>query len=342
MEKVRVAVIGCGSIARHRHVPEYAANPNVELVAFVDPVVERAQAFTQQYGGKAYEDYQTLLRSESLDAVSVCTPNAYHAEIAIAAAKAGCHVLCEKPMAISVDEANEMIQAAKEANVFLMIGYNQRLMPAHQKGKEVLEQGRLGKVISFRTTFGHAGPESWSVDGKDSWFFQKDKAYLGASGDLGVHKIDLLRWLLGEEITEVVAFVDTLAKEATTVDDNLVSIVRTQSGAMGTLTASWSYQPKEDNSTILYCTRGTMKLNSDPAHPVVVEYTDGTVEEYQVGETATNEHQTSSGVIDEFVNSILTGQAPVISGDEGLKSLQVVLAMLESAKSKNVIAFRHE
>lgn len=341
MNKVRVAVIGCGSIAKYRHIPEYVANENVELVAFCDVVIERAEAYAQKYGGKAYTDYREVFQNKDIDAVSVCLPNVLHAPVSIAAANAGLHVLCEKPMAVSEEEAESMIQAAKDAVVFLMIGHNQRLMPSHQKGKEILKRGYLGKVLTFQTAFGHPGPENWSIDGAGSWFFQKDSAFIGAMGDLGVHKTDLIRWLLDDEITEVGAFVETLHKQNTDVDDNAVCIVRTKKGIVGTLVASWTYQPKEDNSTILYCEKGIMRLNADPVHQVIVQLTNGTVEKYEVGAVATNEKQVGSGVIDMFITSILTNTPPDISGEEGYKSLKVVLSMLESASEKTIVTLQN-
>jgi len=339
MTKVKVAVIGCGSIARHRHIPEYAAHPEVELTAFCDRVPERAEVFAQQYGGKAYADYRELLADAEVDAVSVCTANVYHAPIAIAAAQAGKHVLCEKPMATSQAEAEQMIAAAREHGVVLMIGHNQRLMPPHRKAKEILQQGRLGRVLSFRTAFGHGGPEHWSVEGKGGWFFRKEQAFIGAMGDLGIHKIDLIRWLLDDEIVEVGAFVDTLHKQETDVDDNAVCILRTAGGVIGTMMASWTHHPGEDNSTILYCERGILRIGTDPAEQVVVELIDGSRETYTVGAIATNEvgGQTNSGVIDAFIESIQTGKPPAIPGEEGLKSLRVVLAALQSAESKSIV-----
>lgn len=337
MKKVRVGVIGCGSIAKHRHIPEYAANPQAELVAFCDVVEERAAEAAKQYGGNAYTDYRTMLAEAELDAVSVCTPNAYHAPISIAAAEAKKHVLCEKPMAVSREEALAMIEAAKRNGVYLMIGHNQRLMPPHVKAKEILGRGDLGRVLSFRTAFGHGGPEQWSVEGKGGWFFQKEKAFVGAMGDLGVHKADLIRWLLDDEIVEVGAFVELLDKTETDVDDHAVCILRTRKGIVGTMIASWTHYAGEDNSTTLYCEKGVMKIGSDPRDQVIVELSNGSVERYQVGAIATNEVQTNSGVIDAFINSIVTNTPPAISGEEGLKSLQVILTALESAE-KRVIA----
>ncbi|GFN30870.1 Gfo/Idh/MocA family protein [Paenibacillus xylaniclasticus] len=334
---LRVAVIGCGAIAVRRHIPEYANNPNVKLVAFADPVIERAQELANQYNAKAYSDYEQLLAEVEVDAVSVCTPNYLHAPATIAAAKAGAHVLVEKPMATSRQEALDMIEAAKANGVMLMVGHNQRLMPPHVKAKEVLQSGRLGKVISFRTSFGHPGPEGWSIDGRNSWFFRKEEAVMGAMGDLGVHKSDLIRWLLDDEVADVAAFVGTLHKEDTAVDDNATCILRMKSGAIGTLVASWTYYRGEDNSTILWCENGVLKIGTDPERQVIVELRDGTSESIEAGAISTNEKQLPSFVIDEFVNCIIHNQAPSISGEEGLRSLQVILAAFESQETGRVV-----
>lgn len=155
-----------GAIAQRRHIVEYEQNEHVELVAFADPVIERAEKYAEKHGAKAYADYKRLLKEVQVDAVSVCTPNAPHAPVAIAAAKVGAHVLVEKPMVATAEEGQAMIEAARENGVSLMVGHNQRYMPPHVKAKEILDSGRLGKVLTFRTAFGHPGPEGWSVDGR--------------------------------------------------------------------------------------------------------------------------------------------------------------------------------
>ncbi|NQX58855.1 Gfo/Idh/MocA family protein [Paenibacillus qinlingensis] len=337
MSKIKVAVIGCGSISKHRHIPEYANNSNVELVAFVDPIIERAQHYAELHGGKAYSNYVDMLKAEKVDAVSVCTPNYLHAEISIAAANAGAHVLVEKPMATTAAESEAMIEAAKKNGVFLMVGHNQRLMPPHVKAKEILESGKLGKVLTFRTSFGHPGPEGWSIDGRESWFFRKEEAIMGAMGDLGVHKSDLIRWLLDDEVAQVAAFVGTLHKEGTDVDDNATCLLRMRSGATGSLVASWTYYKGQDNSTVLWCENGVIKIDTDPNDQVIVELRNGTVERYKVGQVATNEKQTSSGVVNEFVTSILDNKPPRISGEEGYQALKVILAAFESEATGKII-----
>lgn len=330
MSKVRVAVVGCGSISKYRHIPDYAANKNVELVAFVDPVIERAEKYAEQHGGKAFADFETMLAEVKPDAVSVCTPNALHAPMSIAAANAGAHVLVEKPMAVSDEEAEAMIEASKKNGVHLMVGHNQRFMPPHVKAKQILQSGVLGQVLTFRTSFGHPGPDGWSVDGADSWFFRKEEAIMGAMGDLGVHKSDLIRWMLDDEVSEVAGFVGTLHKKGTEVDDNASCLLRMKSGAMGTLVASWTYYKGEDNSTILWCENGVMKIGTHPDDQVIVELRNGTVEKHKVGAISTNDKQEKSGVIDAFIESIITNTTPAVSGEDGRASLKVILCAFES------------
>ena len=339
MKKLRVGVIGCGSIARHRHLPEYAANPNVELVAVCDNNAERALEIGEKYGVPSYTSFVELLRNAEVDAVSVCTPNYLHAPISNAALLAGVHVLCEKPMATSEEEARSMIETAKNSGKKLMIAHNQRFVASHQKARQLIQSGEVGKIYSFRTAFGHGGPEGWSVEGKEGWFFQKDKAFVGAMGDLGVHKTDLLRYILGEEIVEVGAFVETSAKEFATVDDTAVCVLKTESGIIGTLAASWLYVSKEDNSTIIYGENAILRLEDDPTNSLVVQYKNGDVVNYQLGKIQSNDEggQSSSHVIDLFVDAVLNDREVAVSGEEGMKSLGVILAALESNETKQIV-----
>lgn len=339
MNKLNVGVIGCGSIAKYRHLPEYALNEHVNIAAVCDINEDRAKEIAKQYHAKCYTNYEELLADQEIAAVSVCTPNYLHAPVSIAALKAGKHVLCEKPMATTKQEAEDMIEAAKLSGKKLMIAHNQRFVPSHRKAKEIIESGQIGKIFSFRTAFGHPGPESWSADGKDSWFFRKREAVMGAMGDLGIHKADLIRYLLGEEVSEVAAFVETLAKEQTDVDDNAVCILKTESGIIGTLAASWSYNGKEDNSTIIYGEKGMIRLEDDPEYSLVVQYKNGEAVHYKLGAIQSNEEggQSKSHVIDHFVSSIVNDEEPAVTGLDGMKSLLVILAAFEAADSKKVV-----
>jgi UDP-N-acetylglucosamine 3-dehydrogenase len=338
MGKLKIGVIGCGSIAQHRHLPEYGFNKETELTAVCDINEERANEVAEKYGVQAFTNYEELLTSTDVDAVSVCTPNYLHAPITIAALNAGKHVLCEKPMATSKEEAEAMIEAAAKSGKKLMIAHNQRFVKSHQKARQLIESGAIGKIYSFRTAFGHGGPEGWSVEGKEGWFFQKEKAFVGAMGDLGVHKTDLLRYVLGEEIVEVGAFVETNAKEFADVDDNAVCVLKTENGIIGTLAASWAYVGTEDNSTIIYGEKAVLRLEDDPNYSLVVQYANGEVVNYELGKIQSNEEggQQNSHVVEQFVEAVLTDKEPLVTGEEGMKSLAVILAALESNETKKI------
>lgn len=336
---VRVGVIGTGQIARYRHIPEYASNPNVELVAFCDVVPEKARKLAEEYGvEEVFTNYEDLLAVDEIDAVSVCTPNYLHAPITIAAARAGKHILVEKPMATSLTEADEMIRAAKDNKVKLMVGHNQRLAPMHQVARKILGTGILGRITTFKTTFGHGGPEHWSPTGK--WFFEKEKAFAGAMADLGIHKVDLVRWLLGEEVVSVRALTSRFEK-AGTVEDNAMALLEFASGTFGVMTASWTYRPGEDNSTIFYGERGMLKIATDTKRPLILALDEPARGEMDVSvpPLQTNERggQFNSGVIDTFIDALVNEKTPPIPGEEGRKALEIVLAALKSAETGETV-----
>ncbi|MDD3411817.1 MAG: Gfo/Idh/MocA family oxidoreductase [Eubacteriales bacterium] len=344
----RIGIIGCGKIAQVRHIPEYAQNPMAQLAGFFDLNAQRAAELAQQYGGTAYPSVEALLADSSIDAVSVCAANSAHAEITLAALKAGKHVLCEKPMAMTLADCEAMVAQAKQSGKFLMIGHNQRLTQAHLKARQLLEEGKIGRLLSFRTTFGHGGPETWSVDpGKSVWFFDKKRAVMGAMADLGIHKTDLIHFLTGERIARVTARLLTLDKRDATgaligVDDNAICIYELESGVVGTMTASWTYYGSEDNSTILYGTKGAMRIYDDPAHSIVVVPADGAKEFYDIEQIQTNDSQTKSGVIDAFLQALTDNKEPSISGEEALCSMRAVFAAMESSKSGRCVEINYQ
>jgi UDP-N-acetylglucosamine 3-dehydrogenase len=334
---VKIGVIGCGAIGQRRHIPEAVANPDAKLAALADPVQERVETLAKQYDTKGYTDYKQMLKDGDLDAVVVAGPNSTHAAMTMDALAAGLHVLCEKPIATTREDAKAMIDAAKKAGKYLMIGLNQRLMPAHVKAKQLLAGGSLGKVLAFRTAFKHPGPEGWSVDANKSWFFRKDQAWLGVTGDLGVHKADLMRWLLDEEFTDVGGFITTLEKRGPDgnlipLDDNAYLTLKTGKGIIGSMILSWTNYGQEENYTVLYCQNGVLSIGTDPVYGVIVDYRNGDREMHKVGEMATNVKQVSSGVMDLFVRCIREKTPPEIDGMEGYRSLDVILTAMDAAR----------
>ena len=334
-----IGIIGCGKIAKVRHIPEYNDNPDAKLVAFYDLNTARAKALAEQYGGRAYESVEALLADPNVDAVSVCSANASHAEITVAALEAGKHVLCEKPMATTLADCERMVSAAKKSGKRLMIDQNQRLAGAHVKARELIEQGEIGRVITFATAFRHGGPETWSVDpGQSTWFFDKKRAAMGAMADLGVHKTDLIQFLLDQVVVETTASLSTLDKKFAdgspiTVDDNAVCIYRMSGGAVGTMTASWTNYGPEDNSTVINGTEGVLRIYDDPAHTLVLIHRDGTVENFDVDQIQTNDNQTKSGIIDLFVDCLNDPSREGISAESVLPAMRAVFASIESSET---------
>ena len=328
---MNVGIIGCGKIAQTRHIPEYFANPNADIIGYYDFIYERAESMAKQYGGRAFSSVEELLSCPDIDAVSVCTANDAHAATAIAALKAGKHVLCEKPMATSMEECRAMVEEAHRAGKMLMIGHNQRFMVEHVRAKKMLEDGVIGRVLTFKTCFGHAGPDQWSVDkGTGNWFFDKSRSAFGAIADLGIHKTDLIQFLLDSEVAEIRAMASTLDKSyadgtPVNVEDNAICLYRMENGVIGSMTASWTYYGEEDNSTVIYGTEGIMKIYGG-SHCIEICRKNGERISYETLP------QSSSGVIDHFLDCLINKAETQISGEQILSAMNVMLKSVEEAK----------
>ena len=345
----RRGVIGCGKITQVRHAPEYAENADCSLIAWYDAIPERAQAMAAAYGGRVCASVDELL-AEKPDAVSVCVANRDHAAVTIRALEAGCHVLCEKPMAVTMEECESMLAAAKRTGKTLMIGHNQRFNRSHAEARRMLMSGELGRPLAFRTSFAHPGPEGWTGQ-KNSWFFQKSQSAFGVLADLGIHKTDLIHYLLNEPIVNVTAMLGTVHKRypdgsLIDVDDNALCIYRTQSGVMGQMHVSWTNYGAEDNATRIYTTKGILRLYDDPDYSLIFESPDAETVRLRLDEMTTNEKQTegqreNTGVINAFVESIQTGVPSIADAEECIKSMRVVFAAVESAEKGRAVAVRH-
>ncbi len=340
--KLRIGVIGCGAISVRRHLPEYAANPKVEIAALYNRTQAKAEELQKTYGGVVCGSIEELV-SMDLDAVSVCTANASHAHDSILALKAGKHVLCEKPMDVTIQKCVAMVEAARKSGKLLMIAQNQRFSSAHEKARDLIQEGTIGRVLSFETNFGHAGPERWTGT-EDTWFFKKTAAGMGALADLGIHKTDLIYYLIGEPVTQVYAHLDTLDKRypdgsLIDVEDNAWCIYRTESGITGTMHVSWTNYGQDNNSTIIRGTKGVIRCYDDPRYNLILEKEDG-IENYlptwellqETDPTIGTGKDRNSGVIDEFVDCILTHKNSRVPAEESLKAMRVIFAAMASSQ----------
>lgn len=333
-----IALIGTGKIAQVRHIPELAANPSARIVGYYNPTRSRAEEMAARYGGRVYDTIEELLCDPEVEAVVISLANQAHASVTIQALEHGKAVLCEKPMATTLAECEAMVEASERTGMPLMIAQNQRLTQAHQQARQMIAEGRIGRVLTFRTTFGHGGPETWSINpGPGTWFFDRQKASLGAMADLGIHKTDLIQYLLGQNVVSVQATLTTLHKtdasgQPISVDDNALCIYRLEDGTLGTMAVSWTYYGAEDNSTVLYGTQGIMRIYDNPQYAIEIIHPDGSREQLDVEPIQTNDNQTSSGMTDLFVRTL--EEQPTtdffLSGRSVLPAMRAIFAAVQS------------
>jgi predicted dehydrogenase len=328
-----VATIGCGAIAQALHLPGYHKRADVGRIVGVDPDPARLSEVTDRFRMAAtYADYRDMLAHERPDFVSVCTPNALHAEHAIAALEAGAHLLLEKPMALTLDEAQAITAAAAQAGKQVMIGFSHRLYRGNQTIKRLLDAGAIGEPFMIRVRFAHMGPfPGWA---KSDWFYDPQMAGGGALLDMGIHAIDLCQWLLGP-IASVAAQMATLRKPIA-VDDNAVLALAFAGRALGYIEVGWTSGPGflgleiyGDNGSIIHDYAHGLRVCTGKATPDAAAPPDFTWE-------LLDDASTTGGwsvEIDHFMDTILAGQAFAMDPHAGIASLAVALAAMESARS---------
>ncbi len=334
-KSLRVGIIGAGRIAELGHLPGYQ-RAGAQVVALCGTDAENLQRLGRAFGvERCTTDWHSMLAAGGLDAVSICTPPALHAEMAIACAQHGYHVLVEKPMATSLTDCHQMIAAAGSANVLLMVAHNQRFSERHRIAKEILDSGRLGRPYAVHGAFAHGGPENWSPN--QTWYFDGRAPRFGVMADLGSHKIDLLRWLLQQEVTELSAF-DTTFEKATTVDDTAVLALRFSGGTLATLYVGWTHRPDYVDHLTIQCERGTLFIPTDAAQPV--RLLESSADGATVETTFPFGSEDGAGwwaTVAAFVAAVTHRHPSPISGADGKATMAAVLAAYEAVTHKSVV-----
>ncbi len=317
-DPLKIGIIGAG-IAGRRHAEAVARHPGA-LVAAVAEVDEGArQQFARSFGAQPYEDYRAMLAS-GLDAVVICVPHVLHLPCALAAAETRTHMLMEKPIANTLEEARAILEATAHAGITLMMGYVHRFRPEVGQAKELVAAGRVGRVATALDRF-----ISGSMADTPAWVWNRAQAGGGVLMYGGVHPIDRLRWLLAEEVVEVYARIATYANRAE-VEDGAAAMLTFESGATGVLYENApGYGRLGGWVTELFGTAGALII------------TTGTALEYR----GTDRHERwtyqDDGRFDrqaaEFIAAITEHRQPAVTGEDGLRGLEVVLAIYRSAAS---------
>ena len=254
MTKLGVGLIGCGSWGTGVHLPALQANPAARVVAVASRSAEHAEAAARKFGVPHwYTDYHELLANPEVEIVDICTPNSFHSEIAIAVAQAGKHIICIKPLATSVEQAEAMLEAARLANVRIFYAENGLFIPAVQQAKAAIDEGAVGKVFRVRASEGIQGPHA-------AWSYDPEIAGGGCILDMAVHSLAFLRVMAGAEAVQVYSETGTFVHPIP-LEDTAVLTIRFANGVIGVAEDSWSMVGEMDSRFEVYGTAGRVLID---------------------------------------------------------------------------------
>jgi UDP-N-acetyl-2-amino-2-deoxyglucuronate dehydrogenase len=323
-KEYQFAIIGCGRIA-HRHASHVGKFGR--LVAVCDVHEESAKKLGEEYGARPYVNIDDMLATEkTVDVVSVCSPNGFHARHTIQALNAGYHVLCEKPMAISVGDCGEMIKAAERANRRLFIVKQNRFNPPVQRVKEMIEDGKLGRILSFQLSCFWNRNEQYY---KDSWKGTKSIDG-GTLYTLFSHFIALLYWMIGD-VEEVKAVVGNLAHgDMIEIEDTGAVILKFYNGAVGTMNYTTNaYGGNMEGSLTLFGEKGTVKIGGQYLNDLEYVNVEG-IDSDGSGASASSylKYEGTQAHVDkvyENIVQVLNGAGVIATaGFEGMKTVEII------------------
>ena len=326
MQKLRVGLIGAGGIAG-AHVKGYLANPDLTtLVAVADPVAENAQRRADLAGADVYSGYLEMLEQADIDAVDICLPHHLHLDAIVAAARAGKHILCEKPLCLTPDEARVVADVIDETGVTLMCAHNQLFAPSIARARTLLDEGLLGKVYEVRTT------DSFYNDFDPTTMGWRGAAATSGGGELidtGYHPTYLLMYLAGGRATEAAAMLSNHRLGFMEGEDSAQVLVRFDNDVVGTITTSWAYAPTPNTERFSVVGElGSMYGKGEKLH-----YRLHTGEEESLEFEPVEEF---TAEIRHFAESVIGGTKPIHSHLEGIEALGIILAAYQSARTKSI------
>jgi UDP-N-acetylglucosamine 3-dehydrogenase len=331
LPELGIGLIGCGNIGGRAHAPAYARLPEARLVAVCDLLPERAADTAAQTRAATETDYRRLLERADVDVVDLCIPTAQHAELAIAALQAGKHVLCEKPIARSLAEADALIATARQSGLQVMIGHVRRFDPRYVEIHDCLANGDVGRPVYIRRA-----ERQWLPFPPQAWFW-KPALGGGVILDIGVHIADLLRWYYGCDPDSVYAVgrrVREAARQADSYDHALITY-HFPDGALGLAEASWAYPPGFGagfyGSLDVVGTAGKLQYSDQDSQPMLIfdSETGATFPRYFRFMSTTE--QAFEAEIAHFLRCVLDDRPPRVSLEDARAALEMCLAAQRSA-----------
>lgn len=328
---IRFAIIGCGRVAPRHAQSLLDLREHAKLVSVVDIVESRAAHLARQFGAEPATDYRRVLERKDIDAVCVCVPSGLHAAIGIEAAQHGKHVIVEKPMALTLPDADALIAACARAGVTLTVVLQNRYNPPMQDLKRLVASGQIGRLLLGNATVRWYRPQSYYDDGWHGTRAMDGGALMNQS----IHHIDALQWLMGD-VESVFAYGATLAHRME-CEDMGVAVWRFASGALGVIEGSTITWPENlEGSIAIFGERGSVKVGGTALNRKVFWKVDGLLEQERHLLSAEEVDPPSvygfshRAVLADTIAAIREGRPPQTHGLEGRRSLALVLAMYES------------
>ena len=332
MSQIRIAVVGCGRISVN-HFDALSKLPEAKLVAVCDTVKERSDEAAKKWGAVPYTDYTKMLERDDIDAVAICTPSGLHPRHGIMAAKTGRHVICEKPMGISLKDVDELIDVCDEKKVRLFVVKQNRLNATMQLLKKAIDKGRFGRIYMVQSNVLWSRPQEYYDQAKwrGTWEFDG-----GAFMNQASHYVDTLQWLAGP-VDSVMAMTATLGRKIETEDSGSV-VMKFRNGAIGSMTVTMLVYPQNmEGSITILGEKGTVKVGGIAInrfdHWKFQDYDDDDAFVKKSDYNPPNVYGFGHQGYYKNVLEVLSGRAePDTDGRSGRKSLELILAIYKSAK----------
>jgi UDP-N-acetyl-2-amino-2-deoxyglucuronate dehydrogenase len=331
---MKFAIVGAGVISSF-HAKAITAHPEAELVAICDIEIEKAEKLANEFSvGKTYQNYEEMFRDEEIDIVSVCVPSGQHADVTIAAAKAGINVLCEKPLDIVRDRMAEMIDTCRENNVKLGGVYQRRTLEAAIITRKAIQEGKLGKLVLGDAYLKYyRSPEYYKSAGwRGTWELDGG----GALMNQGVHGIDLIQWMVGD-VESVFAYTAPLVRDIE-VEDTAVIAVKYKNGAFGVIQGTTSVYPGQETRFEIHGEQGSIIFGDSGFKQWDFIDSEETIPQVGNSEGGSNDPKVISNeghyiFVNDMIKAVREDRDPLVSGEEARKAVDLILAIYESSRT---------
>lgn len=324
---IKVALIGCGTMGR-THSGGYTKIEDAKVVAFCDLNAEKAQTLADQHGAAVYTDFETMMEKADFDVLDICLPTYLHKQHAIAGMKAGKHVFCEKPIALTVADAEEMVRTAKECGVKFSVGHVLRFFPSYKNAIEQKDKGRLGIPRLIRTTRNQAFPQ-WSWEG---WYKDYSKSG-GPIVDLVIHDIDWILHNFGKVDRVFAKNYNGRVEELE--QDHCMLILHLENGAIAHVEGSWAY-PKGSVFRMTFevvGTEGQIEFDNVASASVIKQTAPNDQHSIAYLSPVPGKNEPYCAELNEFIQCVRNNVEPIVTGEQAIEALRVALAAVESSKT---------